>query len=280
MIRTAESRADLETCARIFACVEPEHRVTVDELAAASGTFLLGDERGYAYVTRSSVKDGALTMVRVRPSARRQGVGSALLDAAVREALRQGRHLLWGRIYESDADSRLFAAARGFREVMRDLEILLEVKPGDGVWMPGIVELAEEHLEGAYGVVAEATPETALPQIAAAPPFADWVEKEARLGAMAVVALDGDEVVGYARLYRLPGHEGRLENGLTAVSRSHRRRGIATALKRAQIAWAAEHGFTEIVSEMVEGNAAMRAVNERLGYRELPARIVVERAAS
>ena len=49
-----------------------------------------------------------------------------------------------------------------------------------------------------------------------------------------------------------------------------------TALKRAQIAWAAEHGFTEIVSEMVEANAAMRGVNARLGYRELPEKIVVE----
>jgi mycothiol synthase len=61
----------------------------------------------------------------------------------------------------------------------------------------------------------------------------------------------------------------RLEHGLTAVRRSHRRQGIATALKRAQMAWAAEHGYRELVSDMVEGNAAMRAVNERLGYRPL-----------
>ena len=47
-------------------------------------------------------------------------------------------------------------------------------------------------------------------------------------------------------------------------------------MKRAQIAWAAEHGYREICSSMVEGNAAMRGVNERLGYRELPALIVVE----
>ncbi|HEY8704077.1 MAG TPA: GNAT family N-acetyltransferase [Gaiellaceae bacterium] len=116
----------------------------------------------------------------------------------------------------------------------------------------------------------------ALPQVAAAPPFEEWIAQEVRLGAFAVVALEGDEVVGYARLYAMPGHEGRLENGLTAVRRSHRRRGIATALKNAQIAWAAEHGYREIVSSMVEGNAAMRGVNKRLGYRELPALIVVE----
>ena len=74
----------------------------------------------------------------------------------------------------------------------------------------------------------------------------------------------------------MPAHEQRLENGLTGVLQSHRRRGIATALKRAQIAWAASNRYTEIVSDMVEGNVGMRAVNERLGYEEQPALVVVE----
>jgi GNAT superfamily N-acetyltransferase len=276
MIRTVESDADFATCARIYGEVEPDDAVTAGQLRLATGVLLLGDEGGYAYVVRSSVEDAALAMVRVRPSARRQGLGSALLAAAAETALRLDRHRLWGRVHEDDEASRQFVAGRGFHEVTRDVEILLAVAPGDGEWAPGIVELAPEHLEGAYRVVAEAIPETALPQIAKAQPFDQWVTDEARLGAMAAVALDEGEVVGYARLYHVPGVEGRLENGLTAVLRSHRRRGIATALKRAQIAWAAQHGFREIVSEMVEGNAAMRAVNRRLGYRELPAKLVVE----
>lgn len=276
MIRAAESDADYETCARIYGEVEPGDAVTAGQLRLATGVLLLSDDRGYAYVVRSSVEDAALAMVRVRPAARRQGVGSALLSASAEAALRLGRHRLWGRVHEEDEASRRFVAARGFRELNRDVEILLDVKPGDGEWAPGILELAPEHLEGAYRVAAEAIPETALPQLAKAEPFDEWVADEARLGAMAAVALDDGEVVGYARLYHLPGVEGRLENGLTAVLRTHRRRGIATALKRAQIAWAAEHGYREIVSEMVEGNVAMRAVNERLGYRELPAKLVVE----
>jgi GNAT superfamily N-acetyltransferase len=124
--------------------------------------------------------------------------------------------------------------------------------------------------------VVEATPEMALPQIAAARPFDEWAEHEERRGAVAVVALDGEAVVGYARLYLVPGNDARLENGLTAVRKSHRRRGIATAMKRAQIAWAREHGYAEIDSDMVEGNVAMRGVNEGLGYAPLPASIVVE----
>jgi RimJ/RimL family protein N-acetyltransferase len=64
------------------------------------------------------------------------------------------------------------------------------------------------------------------------------------------------------------------------VRRSHRRRGLATALKKAQIRWAADNGYSELVSDMVEGNAAMRAVNERLGYRPLPPVVVVSASVS
>jgi len=276
MISRAESDADFETVARIYAEVEPGDAVDPEQLKTSAGTTLLHNGGGFGYVVRSSVTDACLGMVRVRPAARRRGIGSALLAAVAREALALERHRIWGRVHEDDAESRRYVAARGFHELTRDVQVILEVAPGDGQWAPGVVELTDEHLEGAYRVAAEATPEVALPQVAAARPFDEWVAEEKRLGAMASIALDDGEVVGYARLYHVPGVEGRLENGLTAVLRSHRRRGIATALKRGQIAWAAEHGYREIVSEMVEGNTAMRAVNERLGYRELPAKLVVE----
>ena len=38
------------------------------------------------------------------------------------------------------------------------------------------------------------------------------------------------------------------------------------ALKRLELAWAAEHGFTEVFTWTQRGNEGMRAVNERLGY--------------
>jgi mycothiol synthase len=276
MIRIARTPEDFEACAEIFARVEPEARVTADQLATADGALFVSGRDGYAYVKRSSVASCAYAMVRVQPAARRRGLGSALLAAAAEHAVSLDRHRLCGRVHEDDSESLRFVAARGFREVTRDIEIRLSVDAAGGDWAPGIVELTPDRLRGAYEVVAEATPEMALPQIAAAAPYEEWIEQEDRLGAMAVVALDGGEVVGYARLYRVPGHAHRLENGLTAVKKSHRRRGLATALKRAQIAWAREHGYAEIDSSMVEGNAAMRGVNERLGYVQLPASIVVE----
>jgi len=44
-----------------------------------------------------------------------------------------------------------------------------------------------------------------------------------------------------------------------------------------QLAWAAEHGYRELVTYTQEGNKRMRAINEKLGYRERPAWILVLR---
>jgi mycothiol synthase len=95
-------------------------------------------------------------------------------------------------------------------------------------------------------------------------------------GPVTFLALDAGRVVGAAAL--LERVDGLAEHGLTAVRRSHRDRGIATALKQALIHSAAEHGFRELTTWTQDGNAAMQAVNRNLGYRPRPAVINVWRA--
>jgi GNAT superfamily N-acetyltransferase len=275
VIRVAGTSDEFAFCAEINNAVNPDSPVTAEQLASAVGTLLVHGGGGYAYVDRSSVPGCAFAMVRVRPEARGRGIGGVLLGAAGEQAGALECESMWGRVREVDADSLLFAAKRGFHEVTRDVDVRLEVAPGDGEVASGIVELGDEHRGGAYAVAAECIPEMALPQHAEAGPFEQWLEREERDSAVAFVALDGGEVVGYARLSLVPALPHRVENGLTAVRRSHRRRGIATSLKRAQIAWAAARGYRELVTSMVDGNVAMRAVNERLGYKPLPAWIVV-----
>ena len=194
MIRVAANRADFDLCAGINNAVNSDSPATPDQLATATGMFLLHDEGGYAYVGRSSVPGSAFAMVRVLREARRHGIGAALLTAAGDAARKRECTSMWGRIREGDSESLRFAAERAFKEVTRDVAVRLEVAPGDG-------------------------------------------------DAVAFVALDRDAVVGYARLYLVPTLPERLENGFTAVRKSHRRRGIATALKRAEIAWAAAQGY-------------------------------------
>ena len=46
--------------------------------------------------------------------------------------------------------------------------------------------------------------------------------------------------------------------------------GVATALKRATIAWSAANGIEALETANDTDNAPMRAVNHRLGYQPLP----------
>jgi GNAT superfamily N-acetyltransferase len=273
VIRVADSRADLERCVEICNAVEPVP-VTIDMLKPG---FLLHELGGYAYVDRSGVPGSAYAMVRVHPDVRCRGVGSALLEAARGRARELGCDSMWGRV--RDGESLGFVRRRGFEEVNREVNVLRKLEPGDGEVATGIVELREEHLREAYEVAVECIPEIHVPQAGEAPPYEEWLEGEERDSPVAFVALDGGRVVGYARLYKT-GLPERLSHGLTAVRGSHRRRGLATALKRAQIAWAADNGYGELVSDMVEGNTAIRAVNERLGYVPLPPVIIVSGSAS
>src|SRR5207247_4150389 len=119
-----------------------------------------------------------VAMVRVRREARRDGVGGELLAAARVQARDLGFAGMWGRVAERDEESLRFVERRGFEEVTRDVEVLLELAPGDGEFAPGIVELADAHRRGAYAVAAECVPEMALPQHAEVEPFDAWRERE------------------------------------------------------------------------------------------------------
>ena len=86
------------------------------------------------------------------------------------------------------------------------------------------------------------------------------------------VAIDEatDEAAGYASLIYARGGTALAYHDMTAVRPAYRGRGIATALKRATIAWAIEHRLEALETSNDEGNAPMRAVNLALGYRPIP----------
>ena len=72
----------------------------------------------------------------------------------------------------------------------------------------------------------------------------NWLrDNEAILAAGSFVALAGGEIVGYSGLVDHD-NPGVAEDGITVVRRDWRRRGLASALKRMELAWAAENGLS------------------------------------
>ena len=59
-------------------------------------------------------------------------------------------------------------------------------------------------------------------------------------------------------------------HGLTATRRDWRRKGVATALKRAEISAAKRAGFKRLLTESEERNEPMQRLNEKLGFVPAP----------
>lgn len=278
MIHRAETEADFALCAAIKNAVQPGEPVTAAELRDDPGARLfLSGEDGYAVVKESSLAGCAFAMVRVLPAARSRGVGSAFLSVCSDEARALGLGALYGRVDGDDDMSLAFLQRRGFVEIAREIEQVRELgaeelpEPPPGIQL---AELAPEHLAGVYAVAVDVTPDMALDAEIAAAPYERWLAE--MRGRTVHVALAGDLVVGFATLAPLAALPDVLEHELTGVLRSHRRRGIAGALKRWQIAWAAAAGYRRLVTFTQEGNEAMRALNLKLGYRERLAAIAVK----
>jgi mycothiol synthase len=276
-VRPAESDADLDAWRRVRTAVLPDERAqTVDEMRSsksASSLYLLaeldGRVAGSGIADRSDLAGQGFLSPRVLPGARRRGVGTALLRelAGHLEGLGYDRA---GTILD-DTGSLAFAKRFGFREVDRDVEQVRTI--GDEPWPeppPGIevVSLAErlELFERAYHELArEAFRDFALDRPIEIS-LEDWKREWQVWPAGSFLALAHGELVGMAGLIRDDDHPERAENSLTAVRSDWRRRGIASLLKRTVLAWAAEHGLRDLYTWTQNGNAAMRAVNESLGY--------------
>jgi GNAT superfamily N-acetyltransferase len=217
---------------------------------------------------------------------RRRGVGRALA-AAVGEAARGwGCPRLETLVRETDPDALAFVQRRGFVEEARQMAVALDltrlepgpVEPPEGVAITTLG--ARPDLEHAvWEVEVEGAADLPGPEAAVAPPFEQWRERV--LGTPSFrpdalfVALAGNEVVGYALLEISPLRPTVGFHAMTAVLRAWRGRGVASALKRAQIAWAVDAGFELLETENEQANAPMRHINAQLGYAPQPAWIVL-----
>lgn len=85
------------------------------------------------------------------------------------------------------------------------------------------------------------------------------------------VAVDArtGEYVGLSHIWRRQA-DNDLDTGLTATLRTHRRKGIALALKLHVLQWAQQNGFRHLRTGNEVNNRPMLTINERLGFIKQP----------
>jgi mycothiol synthase len=276
VIRPAETDTDLEAWRQVRLAVLPNERaLSVGEMRAMADDETLhvlaeldGELAGSGLGDRSSFGYAGLHP-RVLPSMRRRGVGTALLRALADHAT--GRGFTEAGSIMDDAGSLAFAERFGFREVDRQIEqtrsIGDEPEPElpDGIRVVTVAERPDLWARAyePFAVEAIADMATHLPVVVSRAQWErDWLSWPEAM----FLALDGDEIVACAGLEFDPDRPARSEHAFTAVARRWRRRGLASAMKRSTLRFAAHHGIREVYTWTQRDNTDMRALNERLGY--------------
>ena len=244
----------------------------IDYLVRDDGV-IVGSGAGaiFAYRARRVV-----TLITVLAGQRRRGAGTALYEAICLWASERGAREIEVPVAGNDPQSLSFAQRRGFTEERREVGLVLslagisppQVQPPAGI---EIVTWAQrpELARGMYEVEAETYPYIPGFEDVALEPFEDWMahnmQRPTDSPEATFIALDGEEVVGFAKLsLTAPTAAG---HAMTAVKRAWRGRGIAGALKETEINWALANGYTELHTSNEERNAPINRLNARLGYR-------------
>jgi len=279
-VRPAETDADLDAYVAIANAAVPEdipwdvrqqrERRERDPRRLYLLAEVDGEPVAVGYAGPSDNAERGFVAPRVLPAARRRGLGRALLSRLADHLEQLGFDVAGSHVDGNDEGSLAFARRFGFEEVDRQVEQVRTL--GDepraesppGVTFVSIADrpelLRQAHPLGVEGWADMATAEAVTISLE------DWLAEEASFPEGSFVALADGDIVGYSGLCRLGDDPTLAEDGLTVVRRDWRRRGLATALKRAELHWAAANGIREIVTWTQRGNDGMRVANERLGY--------------
>lgn len=231
-------------------------------------------------VTENSRRPGQCHfMLTVAPEHRRQGIGGALYNRAEQFAGQRGAVLLYASYMETpNSPAAAFLAARGFTPLERFLPSSVDLHTFDpeqfreaihraeaqGIRLLTYAEVGDspEHRRKLYHLEQTSRATQPFREVGAyiAEPFDKWERGFAGWDQSALflaVAAPYDDWVGVVT---------GLKWYYTGVHPGWRGRGIATALKARCLTEAKRRGITHMETENHEDNAAMLAVNRKLGF--------------
>lgn len=217
--------------------------------------------------------DGSRLAVQVPPRHRRQGVGSALVEAITEVARSAGAERL-RTVVADDAEARDFAVRRGF-SVGRRLsfaramlaEIPEPVPAPDGVAVVSYDQLSDPRLIWQASVEVSGDDPSGLSSTAS---YEEWLAAEWNHPDLAkelsVAVMDGERVVSFAST-SADRDRGAVWSDLTGTLPAYRGRGLAKVVKSAALVRCRDAGMTEALTGNDADNQPMLAVNHWLGYR-------------
>lgn len=295
--RDSKERADWLRLHNEIATAYPQSIAEIDEedtaysdstrYVAYSGALPVG----MAHVRKHPTNHESPTLpiaVRVSPTSRQQGVGTALYKNISRQArLFHSEPRLSVLVHDDDVNSLTFWTHRGFQENERWCPVALDLvtaedSPVRSVGGIEVVPLSArtDLLPGVHALVCEALEDMPFAEPMTPPKYERWLNRITLDtggncdGCFVAVENDG-ALVGMTALAFPPARPTVAKVSHTAVARSWRGRGLATALKARQIAWAREAGYRLLETFNQDDNPAIRHINERLGFQPLAARIIM-----
>jgi GNAT superfamily N-acetyltransferase len=238
--------------------------------------------------------------ITVHPDYEGQGIGSAVYNHILQEVQQQKHPLvqLNSHARSDKPQSIRFLEKRGFEAVMRWLVSVLNVTQFDVSRYGGLRQklaaegmairplpqqkLLDPHwLNNVYELDWQLALDEPQPSPPTKEPLEQYVKRHIENPDMIqdawFVAVDEDgRYVGMTQLFRNENNPTEYGSGFTGVARSHRRRGIATALKSYAIEYAQQQGIHTIRTGNEENNP-MYQLNVQLGFKDLRADMAFEK---
>ena len=296
-----ESDADYEATAAIWTANWPEYPKTAEMYRysyetrnpmSPSGWLSAEDESGivatgYFREEADSAATGKfLVYVQVRPDRQGEGIGRALFDGILEHLEVHKPEILQSFTREDHEVGAAFLEKRGFRVSMKEQDSELDLSMFEPAKFAEVVTKVRETgieilpaselskrdpdwMRKTWELHGEIIPDVPDDDVLHNEPFTEF-EKSFKhpdfIPEGYFLALDGDRYVGMSSVWNRRVKKGEVYTRLTGVVRSHRRRGIATALKVRAHEFAKEWGASVIVTDNEENNP-MYDLNVQLGFR-------------